>query len=116
MLGHGSEKGIDGAETRLLQAAASHFLGQNSTNSMQSKLTQYTGLDEIGFDSSGTPDSGMLSLGKRLSDQVFITYQQGLTGTKQLIKISYDLSHRLSLRAQGGDESALDLFYTFRFD
>jgi translocation and assembly module TamB len=116
VLGHGSEKGTEGADTKALQAAASYFLGQNNSISLQSRLTQLTGLDTIGIDGAGTLDSSMLSLGKRLSDQVYINYQQGLTSTKQLVKITYELSRRFSIRAQSGDESALDLFYTFRFD
>ncbi|BBO99546.1 translocation/assembly module TamB domain-containing protein [Sulfuriferula nivalis] len=116
VLGHGSEKGTDGADTKALQAAASYFLGKNNSISLQSKLTQLTGLDKIGIDGDGTLDSSMLSLGKRLSDQVYINYQQGLTNTKQLVKMTYELSRRFSIRAQSGAESALDLFYTFRFD
>jgi len=116
VLGHGSDKGSSGADIRALQAAASYYLGKNNSVSMQSRLTQLTGLDEIGINGTGTLDSNMLSLGKRISDQVYINYQQGLTGTKQLVRITYNISRRFSIRAQSGDESALDFFYTFRFD
>jgi translocation and assembly module TamB len=116
VLGHGSDKGHDGADTVALQAAASYFLGKSGGIPLQSKLTQLTGLDEISIAGDGTIDSSMLSLGKRLSNQLYINYQQGLTSTKQLIKLTYEVNRRFSIRAQSGAESALDLFYTFRFD
>ena len=32
-----------------------------------------------------------------------------------LVKITYELSRRVSLRLQTGSQSAVDIFYTFRF-
>ncbi|ARU32511.1 hypothetical protein CAP31_12975 [Sulfuriferula sp. AH1] len=116
VLGHGTQVATNDADTKALQAAASYLLGKSSSVSLQSKLTQLTGLNEISLNGSGTLDSSVLNLGKRLSDQVYINYEQGLTGAKQLVKITYALSRRLSVRAQGGNESAVDLFYTFSFD
>ncbi len=116
VLGHGTTTVTNDADTKALQAAAAYLLGRSGSVSLQSKLTELTGLNEIGINGAGTLDSSVLSLGKRLSDKVYVNYEQGLTGTKQLVKITYTLSRRLSIRAQGGNESALDLFYTFSFD
>ena len=54
--------------------------------------------------------------GKRLSSRVMVTYEQGLRGVWNLLRIQYDISRRLSVRAQTGSESALDLLYRFSFD
>lgn len=116
VLGHGTNNISTDADTKALQAAASYLLGKNNTVSLQSKLTQLTGLNEISVNGGGTLDSSVLSLGKRLSEKVYVNYEQGLTGARQLVKITYTLSKRFSVRAQGGNQSALDLFYTFSFD
>lgn len=116
VLGHGTNNISSDADTKALQAAASYLLGKNNTVSLQSKLTQLTGLNEISVNGGGTLDSSVLSLGKRLSEKVYVNYEQGLTGARQLVKITYTLSKRFSVRAQGGNQSALDLFYTFGFD
>lgn len=116
VLGHGTQNVTSGAETKAIQAAASYLLGKSNSFSLQSKLTQLTGLNEISLKGGGTIGSSVLSLGKRLSDRVYVNYEQGITGAKQLVRITYDLSRHLSLRAQGGTESTVDVFYTFRFD
>jgi translocation and assembly module TamB len=58
----------------------------------------------------------VLALGKRLSSRVLLTYEQGLHGVWNLLRIQYDITRRLSLRAQTGSESAIDLLYRFSFD
>jgi translocation and assembly module TamB len=116
VLGHGTTATGSNADTQALQAAASYLLGKSNAMPLQSKITELTGLNEISVKGSGTLDSSVLSLGKRLSDQLYLNYEQGLTGATQLVKITYNLSRRFSIRAQGGNASALDLFYTFQFD
>ncbi len=58
----------------------------------------------------------VVAVGKRLGSRVFLTYEQGLRGAWNLLKIQYDITRRLSLRAQTGTESALDLLYRYPFD
>ena len=57
----------------------------------------------------------MLTLGKRLSSRAYLSFEQGLAAATNLVKITYTLTPRLSLRAQTGSENALDAFYTFSF-
>jgi len=65
---------------------------------------------------STTAAQSVVSVGKRLSSRVMVTYEQGLRGVWNLLRIQYDISRRLSVRAQTGSESALDLLYRFSFD
>jgi translocation and assembly module TamB len=59
-------------------------------------------------------------IGKRLSKEVIVTYEQGLSGATSLVSIQYDFARRFSLRAQTGSEadgqSALDLIFRYPFD
>ncbi|MDY0048472.1 MAG: translocation/assembly module TamB domain-containing protein [Thauera propionica] len=65
---------------------------------------------------SGPSVSGqVLSLGKRLGTDLFLSFEQSLGGAETLLKLSYQLSRRLSLVARGGTDNSLDLYYSFSF-
>ncbi|MFT4100403.1 MAG: translocation/assembly module TamB domain-containing protein [Burkholderiaceae bacterium] len=66
--------------------------------------------------SSSTAQQNVVTVGKRLSSRLFISYEQGLQGVWNLLKIQYDINRRLSLRASTGTESAIDLLYFYLFD
>jgi translocation and assembly module TamB len=57
-----------------------------------------------------------VTLGKRLSKDFYLAYETSLSGAFGSLYIFYDLSHRLTLRAQAGEQSALDLIFTVRRD
>jgi len=58
----------------------------------------------------------VVAIGKRLSSKVVVTYEQGLRGIWNLLRIQYELTDRLSVRAQTGSESAIDLLWRLSFD
>lgn len=65
---------------------------------------------------SGPTVSGqVLSLGKRLGPDLFLSFEQSLGGAATLVKLSYQLSRRLSLVARGGTDTSVDLHYGFSF-
>lgn len=106
-----------GAEAALLQQAALALLGGQGggTGSIAERL----GVDEIGFKgpSNGNgskEDAGgaAITLGKRLSSNLYVTYEQSLSGAMGAIYIFYDLTKRLTLRGQTGSQSAVDIIYT----
>ena len=47
---------------------------------------------------------------------LFRSYEQGVSGATSLVKLRYALSKRLTLEAQTGTSSALDLMYNWSFD
>ena len=69
----------------------------------------------VGAGASATTQS-VVAIGKRLSSKLLVTYEQGLRGVWNLLRIQYDITNRLSLRAQTGSESALDVLYRVSFD
>jgi len=64
----------------------------------------------------GTATQNVVAIGKRLSSRVFLTYEQGLRGIWNLLRIQYDITNRLSIRAQAGTDSAVDMLYFYSFD
>lgn len=106
-----------GGEAALLQQAALALLGGTGQGPSAS-LTQALGLDELSFRSStsDTTSGTTVTLGKRLSNDFYVAYESGLAGTMGVFTIFYDLSRRLTLRAQTGEQSAVDLIWTYRYD
>lgn len=105
-----------GGEAALLQQAALALLG-GSDQGPSASLTQALGLDELSFrGSSDTTSGATVTLGKRLGNNFYVAYESGLAGTMGVFTIFYDLSRRLTLRAQTGEKSAVDLIWTYRYD
>ena len=116
VLGHSGAGG--GAEMAILQRAALALLGRNS-QSTSGNLLSALGLDELsvsaGTDSAGAT-SATVTLGKRLSRDFYVSYERSLAGTMGTFYIFYDLSRRFTLRAQTGEQSAVDLIFTLRYE
>ncbi len=104
-----------GAETAMLQQAAMALLGGNG---ISGGLAASLGLDElsVGANSVDGTTSATITLGKRLSRDFYIAYERSLAGTMGTLSIFYDLSRRFTLRAQTGEQSAIDLIFTLRYD
>ena len=107
-----------GAEAALLQQAALALLGGGGTSE---NFAGRVGLDEIGFkgasaDSTDPNAGAALTLGKRLSKDLYVTYEQSLNGAMGTLYVFYEMSRRLTLRGQTGLQTAVDLIYTVRKD
>ena len=116
VLGRSAANG--GAEAAVLQQAAMALLGgQDSSGGIAGRL----GLDELSV--SGATDTGStgasaatLTLGKRISQNFYVTYERSLAGTLGTFSIFYDLSERFTLRARTGEKSAVDLIFKFSYE
>ncbi len=109
-----------GAEAAILQQAAMALLASNG-NSLDGGLAKAFGLDELsvrgeGTNADGSTNAAALTLGKRLSNDLYLAYERSLAGTLGTVSIFYDLSRRLTLRARAGEESAIDLIFTVKYD
>ena len=116
-------------------SAATSLLGPQGSEPISRQL----GLDEIGVRSGNVgssrgllPDrtvagdstssaynlsnNQFLVVGKRLSDRIYASFEQALSGRDGVVKLSYRLSNRLSAVAKGGTLNGLDLLYFVLFD
>ncbi|THJ34545.1 hypothetical protein E8K88_06010 [Lampropedia aestuarii] len=93
-------------DSNAMQQAALGLLA----NSVGSSLAEGFGFDSVGLGQNG------LEIGKRLSDQLYVSYQSGLAGAATTFYVFYDITQRLTLRGQTGTDSAVDLIYTFSYD
>ena len=105
------------ADLGLLQAAAGALLARGDNMPIDRKLAKTFGVDEISFRGTGEVQDRAIAVGKRLSDKVYVSYEQGIgTVTSSLVKLDYALSRRWSLRAETGTSSGWGVFYRFSWD
>ena len=102
----GRAAATSGAEGTSMQQAALGLLA----GGVGSSLAQGLGLDELGMGDSS------VSIGKRISDELYVTYEAGLSGAASTLYVFYDITRRFTVRGQTGEASALDLIYTFTYD
>jgi translocation and assembly module TamB len=111
VLGRSSAGG--GAETALLQRAATALLaGKRGTGK---GLAGNLGLDDL----SVSPDStsgAVVRVGKRFADNFYAAYERSLSGAMGTLFIFYDVSRRVTVRAEAGERTGMDLIFTFAFD
>lgn len=126
-----------GGDMGLLLPAAQALLG-GSGGGMTEQLSQSLGFDEFGIgqgemgsvtrrptsrvvgggstvSDEGTVSGQVLTLGKRLSSDMFLSFEQSLGGAQSLVKLTYQLSRRVSLVLRGGTDNAGDVYYTVSF-
>ena len=118
IVGRASASG--GAEAALLQQAALALLGSKS-GGMSGGLAASLGLDELSFrgaanNENGNATQGAITLGKRFSRNFYAAYERSISGALGTLFIFYDLSQRFTVRAQAGQQSAVDLIYTVPYD
>ena len=109
-----------GLDTSVLLAAAGSILGGQSGAGITEKITKALGVNEISFKQAGIGSSlsGQIGVvGKRISSRVYLSYERSLaTTTMGITKLTYNLTPKITVVTQAGEDSAIDLFYTFQFD
>lgn len=118
VVGRASASG--GAEAALLQQAALALLGSKS-GGMSGGLAASLGLDELSYrgassNADGSTGAGAITLGKRFSSNFYAAYERSISGALGTLYVFYDLSQRFTIRAQAGQQSAVDLIYTLPYD
>ena len=117
VLGHGLDN-VGQQEFVVMQVAAAALLSQADSVSFQSKLADTLGIDSFDVRSGGGEDltSTVVSVGKRLSSRATLSYEQSLDGLSQVVKVLYQLTPRIRLEAQAGQQSSFDAFYSREYD
>ncbi len=119
VVGRSSASG--GAEAALLQQAAIALLSSR-TGTNNGGLAASLGLDELSIRAasndgdSGTASGGAITLGKRFSRNFYAAYERSLSGAVGTLYLFYDLSRQLTVRAQAGEQAAVDLIFTVPYE
>ncbi|ROZ64106.1 translocation/assembly module TamB domain-containing protein [Ramlibacter sp. WS9] len=102
-----------GAEAALVQQAALALLASRRPGSKGIAAT--VGLDELSVRRDGS-EGAVVTLGKRFARNFYASYERSLSGALGTLYIFYDVSRRLTVRAQAGERAGVDLIFTFAFD
>ncbi len=103
----------------LLKAASGLNLGGNAVGNITQQLQQFFGLDELGLDSQNYIANGVatqataLTLGKRLTPRLSISYSIGLLTPVNIFLANYSLANHWSLQANASaQDTGADIFYS----
>lgn len=118
VVGRSSASG--GAEAAMLQQATLALLGSKA-GGMSGGLAASLGLDELSYrgasnNADGSTTESAITLGKRFSRNFYASYERTISGALGTLYVFYDLSQRFTVRAQAGQQSAVDLIFTVPFD
>jgi translocation and assembly module TamB len=115
ILGHAPDDS-SGADLSMLPLAAAALLGQDEAPG--AGVARTFGLDSIGLRSGSGSSAGtqFVTLGKRVADNLYVAYERGFGATASLLKLEFNLTRRVLLRAETGQTSGLGMFYRWAFD
>jgi translocation and assembly module TamB len=115
ILGH-APGDATGADLTMLPVAAAALLGQDDAGT--GGVAQKFGLDSIGLrgGGGGTTGSQFVTFGKRVADNIYVVYEQSLGAMANVLKLEFNLTRRVLLRAETGETSGLGIFYRWAFD
>ncbi len=116
VLGRASD-GLGRADTALLQRAALALLAGEDPGPTD-QLLQALGLDQLSVrqNDEGEVRETVVSLGKQLSRRWYVGYERSLNATAGTWQLIYRVAQRFTLRAQAGEDSALDVIWTWRWN
>ncbi|MFZ6712907.1 translocation/assembly module TamB domain-containing protein [Undibacterium sp. TC9W] len=135
VLGRGSDQLASGDASLLMSAATAIFGGDGSRN-VPRDIVQGLGFDEFSIGSSSNGSGSRLplqtiagstgtsnattdqvvSVGKRIMPGLVLSVERGLSDASGGIKLSWQLTRRISITGRTGAESAVDVNYTFSFN
>ncbi|WP_321391456.1 translocation/assembly module TamB domain-containing protein [uncultured Desulfuromusa sp.] len=104
--------GESGSQSSLLMTAAGALLSQGESAVLQEKLKNQLGLDVLDISAGdGDVSSSIITTGKYLSPDLYVSLGYSLFSKSNEIKIRYRLTPDWELESNIGDESGVDLFY-----
>ena len=83
-----------------------------------SRIAKSIGLDQlfVGNSEFGLARLQVVNLGKEISDNLYVGFEQSLAGGASIVKLTYELSRSWSVVARGGTISGVDMQFSRRFD
>lgn len=110
-----SSAGLASDQSAILQRAALALLAGQRGSAGGEGVAKRLGLDKIsvGRGQSGGLSDAVVSLGKQISERFYVGYAQSLDATGGSWELVYKVARRLTVRVQAGEETALDLVWSW---
>ena len=90
-------------------------IGQGELGAVDHTATSSVVGDGSTVSSDAATSSQVLAMGKRLSDNLYLSFEQGLGSADTLLKLAYSLTRNLSVVVRGGTDTSSDIYYTISF-
>ncbi len=109
--------GLARTDTALLQRAALALLAGEGQG-LDATLLANIGLDEFSVRQTETGEvrDTVVTVGKQLSRRWFVGYERGVNSTTGTWQLIYRAAQSFTLRAQSGEDNALDAIWTWRWN
>lgn len=109
--------GLGRADSALLQRAAMALLAGEGESPTDAFLA-HIGLSDFGVRQAGegAEQTTVVSLGKQLTRRWYLGYERSVNATTGTWQLIYRIAQRFTLRAQSGEDSAIDLIWAWRWD
>jgi translocation and assembly module TamB len=115
LLGRASE-GLGRNDTALLQRAALALLAGEDQAPTDQLLNQLGITDfSVRQENEGQVRETIVSLGRQLSQRWYVGYERSVNATAGSWQLVYRIAQRFTVRAQSGEENALDLIWSWRW-
>jgi translocation and assembly module TamB len=131
VLGRPIKAGGESNQTALLLKSASTVLGTTKAGGVQDQLQQLLGIDTLDVQegprssfttsrttttSSSTLDNSLMTVGKYLSPDLYVSYGRSLFNDQFLVSARYSLTKHLEIESKTGIATSVDFFYKIEFD
>jgi translocation and assembly module TamB len=109
--------GLGRADTALLQGAALALLAGEGEG-VTGTLLRTIGVDQLSVapTQDGDVQGTVVTVGKQISRNLFVAYERGVNATSGSWQLIYRVARRLTVRAQTGEDTALDVIWTWRWN
>ncbi len=115
VLGRGPT-GLGGADIGLLQTAAVALLSGDDGPGATDRIIGLLGLDTLSVSQSeGVVRETVVSVGKQISRHWYMGYERNLSATGGNWQLVYSLAQRFKVRAQAGEDNAIDFIWQWRW-
>jgi translocation and assembly module TamB len=130
VLGRPIKAGAESNQTALLLKSASVVLGTTKAGGIQDQIQQRLGIDTLDVQegpkstftssrtttSSSTLDNSLMTVGKYLSPDLYVSYGRSLFNDQFLVSARYGLTKQLEVESKTGIATSVDFFYKIEFD
>lgn len=99
-----------------LMTQAISALGIRGGNLLAKRIGRTLGLDEVKIQTEDSIEEATLVIGRYLSPRFYVSYGIGLFEASNTLLLRYTINRKLTLRAESGEENAIDLLYTREYN
>lgn len=107
-------RGTSDEEQESLNAAAAGMSAAGGL--LANDLRRRLGFEELQFQGGEDVQSSSILLGRYLTPRLYMSYDVGLTGKSEEVKLRYELTDRWALETASGEETGGDVIYTIELD